>query len=155
MPDSFENLEQLPDQPLLTEPRLYWAGHRDLGGVLVVAVVEELAILAAHKETCDCDEEADCVASGGWSVTDIEEEISPARLRLVPRKQGDPPTPVKADGPRLWWLYSDENGKFVVARTKDEAQEHYANGDGVWDCVEQIRRVDGYDVIVEEAASGA
>lgn len=136
--------------------RLFWAGHQDMGGILVVADNERDAMLKAHSETCcECDEEEeDCFASGDWGTVDVAQEIKPFRLRLVERKETGPPTPIKADGLRLWWLATELSGCFVVAASKDDAIAQSIDADGgdqsYWDFVTPIRQVDGFDMLVEE-----
>ena len=134
-----------------TAQRLYWAGHPDLGGILIMASSPQQAVRLVHDDICGCDE-SDCVLAPLWGITDVEKAIHPFRLRLIPRERNRPPTPVPAEGWRLWWLFDDFTGVFVVAHTLHEALASSSwVDDDITPEVREVRRVDGYDVLVEEA----
>lgn len=131
-------------------PRLCWAGREGYGGILCVAETTGDAVSRAHAELCDCGESGACMKDPvGWSATDIERHMQEEghteySLRLIRRDDGQPPTPVGADGPRLWWMFDDARGLFVVVEQADA----FENINIAPMEIEQIRRVDGYDVVV-------
>lgn len=124
--------------------RLYWAGHYDCGGVLVAAPDRRTALRRAHDEICTCDERAECLRDGEWTAYTVESALrghvqGRARIRLV---HGGTHS---ADW-RLWWGASEEDGDFVIARSKAEALALMSRE---YEGVTCIDEVDGYTVIVE------
>jgi len=140
-----------------TDVRLWWAGLEG-SGILCVAGTADQAVASAHAEVCDCGEPEECTACGDWIALDIERELPEGyAIRLVRRGDEQSPTPVREGAPRLWWLFDAEEGEFAVGVDADAARESCMNADYDYEHVQEVRRVDGYDVVVvreqrEEAA---
>lgn len=141
------------------EPRLFWAGSYDLGGVLVVAPDWRTAVRKAHDDCCDCGFKSQCLHDGDWIANTVQSLVLGKRnvpsewrrtlkIRLV---EGD----VEASEWKLWWATTYEDGEFVVARSREEAIAGLRMAFDPESCrIDCVTKVDGYAVIVEFVGAG-